>query len=149
MGAKRQTSFASSATSTGDSSSQFLDNPLSSQNESNLGASEGSLFASTSSLSFSNSLSRNGAKRKSSFLKMCRQSTKRKMSRPAGVALGHVVFAGDSQSSNISKSTVLPSKKSSASLSRQRTTASHSSATRSSLWSKVASNGFNSKKHVR
>mmetsp|Transcript_2456 Transcript_2456/g.4585 ORF Transcript_2456/g.4585 Transcript_2456/m.4585 type:complete len:1229 (+) Transcript_2456:47-3733(+) len=146
IGARRQTSFASSATSTGDSSSQILDNAISSLNGSNLGESESSLFASASSLSFSNSRSRNATKRKSSFITMCRQSSKRKMARPTGVTLGHVVFAADSQSSNISKSAILPSIKSSTSILGEKRSAGNSSATRSSLWSKVASNGFKSKR---
>lgn len=144
IGARRQTSFASSAASGGDSSSQLGDT-FNTSIGSKLGSSEHSLLSS-SSLSFALSKSRHSFKRKSSFLEFSRQNTKRKSFRPAGVSLGHVVFACDNQPSSLSKSSSsLPSKKIPVPTFKdaKSTTVGKS---RSSLWSRVASNGFKSQK---
>ena len=109
--------------------------------DTNLGLSERSLLASTSSLAFTINRSRNTQKRQVSFLHSSSQSGKgtgAMRTKSAGLSIGHVVFPGDSQTAPISRSSSLPNKKTSFAAPSKKRSVSEPGIQRSSLWAKVA-----------
>ena len=115
-----------------------------SRGDSNLGNSGSKLLSSSSSLSFAINKSRNNSKRKQGFLGSNGNKKSRGLRPKAGgIALGHVVFASDSQSAPLEKSVSLPLEKASRiAASKKRSISDTIGKTKSSLWSKVATNGF-------
>ncbi len=111
--------------------------------DNNLGDSRSNLLSSNSSLSLAIKKIKNGSKRKLGFLGNAGNKKSTGFVRKSGgIALGHVVFGSDSQSASLVRSTSLPEKSSIAQTSKKRSISDTIVKNKSSLWSKVAINGF-------
>jgi len=135
---RRQSSLSSSGTG---SNSQPIDINSNSRRDEK---SSINFLSSSSSLTFALSKNRINSKRKLGFLGSNANKKSKGLMRPkaGGIALGHVVFASDSQNAPTRRSTSLPLKPSAFVASKKRSISDTIGKKKHSLWSKVATNGF-------